>query len=1319
MTDHLADPLRLEDVPPLPRHTFRRERLLPSLAPESVAVDDRQADALLRLMADVARRLMPQPLERGDARDAADMWIRLVEGDVSFLLAEMASVDAVQEFFDHTRAPHELQHDTARTRERLLRWRARARALDAAARVTTRDDDRRPSDASPTSVEGDLLHSIESVLTRELPRLALPSELASELARDRAVAPDAMSDEERAREQRIFFDLNRVTRLLSDLARTYFVRSLAEKSNHAPHVGLLLAFVQLLVTAKGHLNQLSERHLDFFYRRVLRLTPRPADPDCGWVVLRLAPTIANCLLPAGTPLVADSGDSAGPRQYVTDEALTVTRASVDAIRAMYVRRTTYGDAAEPAVRHVVALPVANSADGRGLPLDDPDAGWPIFGVDETRDLDRAELQIDAGLVLASPLLLLREGERRVRITFTMDDGDRDRLTTVIREFRAYAESQLDVPMSSAVFAGILSDVLLVAVSGPNGYVDVKDYALTADDSAPDELHLEFTRGVTDPPMCAPLDATQSMLPPGSAPSVRIRLNPDARVYAFSWFARLVITRVRIDASVRGLRSLSLTGPQGPVATDAPFPVFGLIPERGSYLIFGNEELWNKPLARVQLHIEWANLPQEPETIATHYAAYRLNTTSDVFKLRCSVLDGYRWRLLGTRPDLPLEEAATVPCFPRSASTNGAPTTHATWEWPLRGLELRGQGAGVAPLLYTASTADGVFRLELTEPSYGFAHQQYPRLVIDSASRMWPSARRRMRDLTQHPPLTPIASRITLDYEASTEFDVQEVALQQHDRDTTSTAHRLWQIGPFGRIRPMRPGDALVLTLTRQGYLFLGLTGVRAPEPLSLYLHLREDVGDGWRDPERSDSSGGLARTPGRHASGVRWRYLAPDGWRDLPSDAVIADGTLGLLRSGIIRLDLPPDAVPSPWSDEVPRVWLELSVADDPSRYGRVLGIYTQAVAVTRVISDATISESRQLPPMSITRLAAPRPQVVAVTQPAPTVSGRMAEDVPTYRARVSERIRHGNRAILPRDFESLVLDRFPAIGEVRCVTMTGGRLVMVVVPQRVRGVRDPRPSVPRPLCRDIALYLRARASTFVRAIYVRSPWYETVRVSAWLRFQPGRRADGIRAVTAAIESFLAPWRSDETLRLGIGTGAFELSELRAALDRRREALGLRRVVGMSAVHHYRQFTEDFDRGAYCLRDSVRDLARGANPHGPPEGAADASGHRSSPSRLFQVHTPWSVFVPADVHLLRDEPDPSGLGGVGIGQSLTIVPGREGMASRGDRDILWPPVLAGVGNLQVGQGFVVPLHEAPRLRATDITTEDRDPVGPPSTSTDP
>lgn len=1312
MTDHLVDPLTLEEVPPLPRHTFRRERLLPALAPESVAIDDRQADDLLRLMADFAHRLVPLPLDRGDASAADEMWIRLVEGDVSFLLAEMASVDAVQEFFDYTRAPAELQRATAHTRDRLLRWRARARALDAAVRVTPAIAQRPADDATATSVEGDLLHSIETVLSRELPQLSVPHELT--------VIRDASSAAETSGAQRTFFDLNRVTRLLSDLARTYFTRSLTEKSNHAPHVGLLLAFVQLLVVAKGHLNQLSERHLDFFYRRVLRLTPRPADPDRGWVVLRLAPTIANYLLPAGTPLLADGGDSAGPRRYVTDEALAVTRASVDAIRAMYVRRTTYDHSSATAVRHVVALPVANSADGRGLPLDDPGEGWPIFGVDETRDLDRAELLIDAGLVIASPALLLREGVRRVRLTFTMDDGDRDRLSTVIREYRAFAESQLDVPMSSAVFASILADVLLVAVSGPNGYVDVKDYALTADDATPDELRLEFTRGVTDPPMCAPIDATQSMLPPGSAPSVRIRLNPDARVYAFSWFARLVITRLRIDASVRGLRSLSLVGPQGPVATDAPFPVFGVIPERGSFLIFGNDELWNKPLSRMRLHIEWANLPQAPETIATHYAAYRLGTTSDVFRLRCSVLEGYRWRLLGTRPDLPLEESATVPCFPRDANANGGPTSHATWEWPLLGLELRGQGAGVAPLLYTSSTADGVFRLELTEPSYGFAHQQYPRLVIDSASRMWPSARRRMRDLTQHPPWTPLASRITLDYDASVEFDVQDAEGHRRDDDAPAS-HRVWQIGPFGRIRPLRPGDALVLTLTRQGYLFLGLTGVRAPESLSLYLHLREDVGDGWRDPARSDSSGGRTPPVGREASEVRWRYLAPDGWRDLPRDAVIADGTLGLLRSGIIRLDLPPDAIPSPWSDETPRVWLELSVADDPSRYGRVLGIYTQSVSVTRVISDATTRESRQLPPMSIARLAAPLPQIASVTQPAPTVSGRVAEDVATYRARVSERIRHGNRAILPRDYESLVLDRFPSIGEVRCVTMTGGRLVIVVVPQRLKGVCDLRPSVARPLCRDIALYLRSRCSGFVRAIYVRSPWYETVRVSAWLRFQPGRRADGIRAVTTAIESFLAPWRSDETLRLGIGTGAFELSELRATLDARREQLGLRRVVGMSAVHHYRQFTEDLDRGAYCLRDSVRDMVRSPAKHGLQEGAVDrpTHAHPSTHPRLFQVHTPWSVFVPADVHLLRDEPDPSGLGGVGIGESLTIVPGREGGASRGAREVLWPPVLAGVGNLQVGQGFVVPLHEVPREHGADITTEDRDPVGPPSTSPDP
>ena len=44
-----------------------------------------------------------------------------------------------------------------------------------------------------------------------------------------------------------------------------------------PHFILFLAFLRLLETSRAALNGVTARHLDFYYRQVLRMTPRPAE----------------------------------------------------------------------------------------------------------------------------------------------------------------------------------------------------------------------------------------------------------------------------------------------------------------------------------------------------------------------------------------------------------------------------------------------------------------------------------------------------------------------------------------------------------------------------------------------------------------------------------------------------------------------------------------------------------------------------------------------------------------------------------------------------------------------------------------------------------------------------------------------------------------------------------------------------------------------------------------------------------------------------------------------------------------------------------
>ena len=71
---------------------------------------------------------------------------------------------------------------------------------------------------------------------------------------------------------------------------------------------------------------------------------------------------------------------------------------------------------------------------------------------------------------------------------------------------------------------------------------------------------------------------------------------------------------------------------------------------------------------------------------------------------------------------------------------------------------------------------------------------------------------------------------------------------------------------------------------------------------------------------------------------------------------------------------------------------------------------------------------AKVLPAGTISKLDQPDAAVKKIIQPFSTFGGRAAERSETFYTRVSERLRHKDRAIAMWDYERLVLEAFPQI---------------------------------------------------------------------------------------------------------------------------------------------------------------------------------------------------------------------------------------------------------------------------------------------------
>lgn len=109
-----------------------------------------------------------------------------------------------------------------------------------------------------------------------------------------------------------------------------------------PHLALVLAFLRLAGHGRDFLNGFTRRHLDHFYRDVLRMEPAPPVADRAAVLFRLAPGVAEARLRAGTELSAGRDASGRERVYVTERDLVINRAAVGALRSVFVDRRIVG-----------------------------------------------------------------------------------------------------------------------------------------------------------------------------------------------------------------------------------------------------------------------------------------------------------------------------------------------------------------------------------------------------------------------------------------------------------------------------------------------------------------------------------------------------------------------------------------------------------------------------------------------------------------------------------------------------------------------------------------------------------------------------------------------------------------------------------------------------------------------------------------------------------------------------------------------------------------------------------------------------------------
>lgn len=201
-------------------------------------------------------------------------------------------------------------------------------------------------------------------------------------------------------------------------ANDYLQNSLQNNSSHFAHHGLMLAFLKLFGVLQTDMNDFSRKHLEYYYSRVLKINPVPAVPDAAHILFDPAKNTDTHLIEKNTALNGGKDAKGKLLLYNTDDEIVISQAKVEQLKTIFLKpdTTTAG-----VINKVYASPIANSSDGNGADFTGTDTSWKGFGDVRLNAITSAEKNIARlGFYIASPVLHLTEGIRKIDFVFTTD-----------------------------------------------------------------------------------------------------------------------------------------------------------------------------------------------------------------------------------------------------------------------------------------------------------------------------------------------------------------------------------------------------------------------------------------------------------------------------------------------------------------------------------------------------------------------------------------------------------------------------------------------------------------------------------------------------------------------------------------------------------------------------------------------------------------------------------------------------------------------------------------------------------------------------------
>ncbi len=987
-----------------------------------------------------------------------------------------------------------------------------------------------------------------------------------------------------------------------------FLDKLNKANDADAHVALLMAFIHLLDLIKDHINELTGRHLDFYYKTVLQLKSRPFTPDKAHIVFEAVKNAGSVKLETGSILKADKDQDGNQKYYQTNEELIVNEVKVSELKSIFHNRGSLPNYEEEGLFYAKKT---NTQDGLEVALEESVA-WNAFA---SKSWPKAPI----GFSIASSILNLKEGDRSIFFKLKLKSA-------VAGSWEGY-EKAISVSFSGE--EGWLGPYPLVDITYEGAE---KALLIQVDVLASEESIVPFNSDLFEESLKTDL------------PVARFQFNVNAqkeaeRIKASSLLERLhgvELLSLEIGVDVRGMKENILENDFGPLEPSKPFMPFGSQPAAGNNLFIGNPEIFDKEWKNLSIDINWKDLPLnedgEPD-LRSHYYAYRkkfarqnsknkydvsedsdgnvpeveddelLIPGNDSILSDVYILADKSWKqAVNNKPlftplaqdtetgviqsqynitnDSASEGCGFLPVPPKiETETEEESGTGSIGLGALFGTSygpvfsesvtfnfLAGNNifydvgafdfSSAKPIqqveTFGASAKKGFIKVALKDSFY---HNLYPVLYALAMT-----AEKSDNLILPNEPYTPFIEALSLNYQACTREDFNISTKEEQLVNFSEKKIQLFHEGPFGFAQQhnfLKHSLSFLSSVGRKkiylepfypynGEFFIGFSNAKPQQTIALLMQFAV----GSEDPLAIFDSN----------TKLRFWILASNEWRELETSHILKNTTNGFLQPGIFKFVVPKEATANNSLMPSGLIWLRITMpsTSSPDAVCKLLGIFPQAVTAQFDNRDNNLAHlESSLPAETISKMVGRPAGIKSILQPYNSFDGKPAEKSGDYYKRVSERLRHKQRAVSIWDYETLTLEAFPEIHKAKCLNHTfvdmesnplkikelaPGFVTLVLIPDLYnKNAFDPlQPRVSRNTLKKVRDFLIPLCSRQVH-LEVINPLYEQVELAFKVLFHDGFDPNFYKTqLNSDLVSYLSPWMSERNKKIEFGTYLYE-----------------------------------------------------------------------------------------------------------------------------------------------------------------------------------